>query len=127
MPFYEYEPKSGICELCQGRFMDLQKISDPPHVNCPDCGQACHRVLSVPLPSVRGEAYRKAESHERRAVAEKAALREIQQSRSEKLGHHQHDCALHGCQGKTANEGRTTDSKTQRLLGPRLVGQTKKP
>jgi putative FmdB family regulatory protein len=47
MPIYEYVPLSGDCDQCGGVFSDLQKISDPHHANCPDCGQACRRILSL--------------------------------------------------------------------------------
>ena len=35
MPIYEY-----ACKSCQHEFEALQKISDPPLRDCPQCGQA---------------------------------------------------------------------------------------
>ena len=32
MPIYEYQ-----CKACGHKFESLQKISDPPHTDCPDC------------------------------------------------------------------------------------------
>ncbi len=46
MPLYQYEPDSGGCDHCRGRFEVLQKVGDPPLSECPECGQPCHRVFS---------------------------------------------------------------------------------
>lgn len=35
MPIYEYR-----CSNCQAQKEFLQKVSDPPHTVCPECGQA---------------------------------------------------------------------------------------
>ena len=49
MPIFEYEPDSGDCDQCGGRFEVFQK----PHLralhlkHCPTCGQRCHRVVST--------------------------------------------------------------------------------
>ena len=40
MPFYEYR-----CERCGHEMEALQKISDSPLVDCPECGQAALRKL----------------------------------------------------------------------------------
>lgn len=40
MPFYEYR-----CESCGHEMEALQKISDSPLVDCPECGQAALRKL----------------------------------------------------------------------------------
>lgn len=47
MPIYEYEPDSGSCEQCGGRFEAIQAFSAEPLKQCPDCQQPCHRVLST--------------------------------------------------------------------------------
>lgn len=127
MPFYEYEPKCGKCDICGGRFMDLQKLSDPAHTECPECGQACERVMSVPQVSVRGESFRKAESTERRQQAKSQAQNEIARSRAERgaagasqNSAHQHNCALHGCFGGAERTSQSTTS------GPYLVGSRPK-
>ncbi len=46
MPLYEYEPLSGDCLICNGRFESLQGVNDPPHTFCPTCGMDCKRVVS---------------------------------------------------------------------------------
>lgn len=101
MPFYEYEPKCGKCEICRGRFMDLQKISDAPHSACPECGQECVRVISAPIVSVRGESFHKREAAERRKLSQAQGRLEMARFRGEQhrknLPGHNHDCALHGC------------------------------
>jgi putative FmdB family regulatory protein len=49
MPIFEYEPDSGKCDQCDGRFEVFQK----PHLrglhlkHCPTCGQSCHKVVSI--------------------------------------------------------------------------------
>jgi putative FmdB family regulatory protein len=50
MPLYEYAPDSGSCEVCRGRFEVLQTMDAPPLAQCPQCGAACHRVLSTFAP-----------------------------------------------------------------------------
>lgn len=47
MPIYEYVPDGGDCAQCAGRFEVLQALSAPELSACPDCGQACHRVVSA--------------------------------------------------------------------------------
>ena len=46
MPLYEYEPDSGQCDQCGGRFEVLQSLHEPPLTHCPECGKPCHRVFS---------------------------------------------------------------------------------
>ena len=36
MPIYEYQ-----CQACQNQIEALQKISDTPLLDCPQCGEAC--------------------------------------------------------------------------------------
>ena len=40
MPFYEYR-----CDNCEYQLEALQKISDPPLVDCPQCGQPSLKKL----------------------------------------------------------------------------------
>ncbi len=40
MPIYEYE-----CSACKSRFERMQRFSDPPVTECPECGSAVRRVL----------------------------------------------------------------------------------
>lgn len=40
MPIYEYE-----CDACGHRLESLQKLSDPPLVDCPECASASLRKL----------------------------------------------------------------------------------
>lgn len=42
MPTYEYE-----CESCLHRFEAVQKMSDAPLAECPECGEKIRRVLSA--------------------------------------------------------------------------------
>ncbi|MCA9441573.1 MAG: zinc ribbon domain-containing protein, partial [Candidatus Omnitrophica bacterium] len=44
MPIYEYEPDGeSVCPFCCRGFELIQKISDPPLAECPECGEACKR------------------------------------------------------------------------------------
>jgi putative FmdB family regulatory protein len=50
MPFYEYE-----CGACAHRLEALQKISEPPLVDCPACGApALSRLVSAPAFRLKG-------------------------------------------------------------------------
>jgi putative FmdB family regulatory protein len=50
MPIYEYE-----CRKCGHVFDALQKMSDPPHTDCPDCGQPeLRKLLSAPNFRLKG-------------------------------------------------------------------------
>jgi putative FmdB family regulatory protein len=50
MPIYEYQ-----CEACGHVFERLQKISEAPLTECPDCGaQALKKLLSAPAFRLKG-------------------------------------------------------------------------
>jgi putative FmdB family regulatory protein len=138
MPFYEYRPKSGVCGICDGCFVDLQKMSEAAHEKCPDCGQECERVIAMPIVSVRGAEYRAAANKEKRtesyarAGVEVAKMRDDAMKKMGQISGHTHNCALAGCFGsdaKTAAEhsGSSTSDETHRFGGlPHLVGVDKK-
>lgn len=140
MPFYEYRPKSGACTVCNGCFVDLQKMSDPAHASCPDCGKECERVISVPMVSVRGAEYRASANKEKRgesyarAAGENAKMRAASMAKSGQIAGHTHNCALSGCYGdeakKAASEATSPAESGQvshRFGGlPHLVGVDKK-
>ena len=50
MPIYEYEHNDGACGVAgQPNLFDrLETFSATPLAECPQCGAAVHRVLSVP-------------------------------------------------------------------------------
>lgn len=52
MPIYEYAPDSGACNKCPGQFEVMQSMGAAPLSACPECGQACHRVISAVSHSV---------------------------------------------------------------------------
>jgi len=53
MPFYEYE-----CSACKYYVEALQKISDPPMVKCPSCGQnTLQRLVSAPVFRLKGSGW----------------------------------------------------------------------
>lgn len=102
MPIYEYRPKSGECKKCGGCFSDLQKVSDPAHVECPTCGVPCERMISVPMaPSIRGAEFKAAENSEKRGRSVAAAKAELKESRAKG---HNHNCALYGCYGGKSSD-----------------------
>jgi len=49
MPRYEYQAvdTSEGCEFCRERFEVRQGMQDPPVANCPRCGAAVKRLISV--------------------------------------------------------------------------------
>jgi putative FmdB family regulatory protein len=50
MPLYEYE-----CEACGHRFEKIQKFSDAPVEECPNCGQKkIHKLVSSPAIQFKG-------------------------------------------------------------------------
>lgn len=50
MPIYEYQ-----CEACGHAFETLQKVSDSPLINCPDCGaDALKKLISAPAFRLKG-------------------------------------------------------------------------
>ncbi len=135
MPLYEYRLKSGSCDVCSGCFVDLQKMSDPAHEACPDCGRACERVLSAPIVSVRGEAYKKAAQAETRkanwakANLENAKMRAETQKKYAPLEGHTHDCAAAGCYGETVRLQALGEGGSEKAVRfgnlPHLVGSKK--
>ncbi|MDH3981077.1 MAG: zinc ribbon domain-containing protein [Gammaproteobacteria bacterium] len=50
MPIYEYQ-----CGACGHAFETLQKVSDSPLMECPDCGQkALKKLISAPAFRLKG-------------------------------------------------------------------------
>ena len=48
MPIFEYVPDSDeTCPYCHGGFEEIQGMHDDPLTECPECGGACHRILST--------------------------------------------------------------------------------
>ena len=53
MPIYEY-----ACKKCEYTLDALQKMSDDPLVDCPECGEpALRRLLSAPRFRLKGEGW----------------------------------------------------------------------
>jgi putative FmdB family regulatory protein len=50
MPIYEYQAVTGkhSCAHCRESFEVLQKLSDPPLENCPECGNPVNKLISAP-------------------------------------------------------------------------------
>lgn len=51
MPAYEY-----LCESCEARFEQRQKMSDPEVESCPKCGGPVHRLISGGAGAITGHA-----------------------------------------------------------------------
>ena len=62
MPIYQYAPVETACFACRNGVEVLQRLSDPPLEQCPECGAPVQRVLSAPQ-VVSGQAHRSSESH----------------------------------------------------------------
>jgi putative FmdB family regulatory protein len=52
MPLYEYE-----CFVCRVRFERIQKFSEDPVQQCPECGGAVRRLLGVPALQFKGSGW----------------------------------------------------------------------
>lgn len=52
MPLYEYE-----CSDCGHRTEVIQRVSDPPLAECPECGGAVRRLLSAPAVQFKGSGW----------------------------------------------------------------------
>jgi putative FmdB family regulatory protein len=52
MPLYEYQ-----CESCGHRFEQIQKFSDPPLTECPNCGGPLRKLLSSPAIQFKGSGW----------------------------------------------------------------------
>lgn len=48
MPIYEYVPRGPGCALCRNGIERLQRLSDPPLEQCPECRVPLERVISAP-------------------------------------------------------------------------------
>jgi putative FmdB family regulatory protein len=71
MPLYEYK-----CQKCASVFEIIQKISDSPLTECPECGGRLKKVLTAPAIQFKGSGfyitdYAKKKSPERRATPKK--------------------------------------------------------
>ncbi len=62
MPIYQYSPVEAHCPACRNGIEVLQRLSDPPVAQCPECGAAMQRLISAPQ-VVSGQAHREKESH----------------------------------------------------------------
>ena len=62
MPIYEYAAVEKGCPHCEARFDVLQKMAADPLTQCPQCGAAVQRVISVPSVAAGGSHVLK-ESH----------------------------------------------------------------
>lgn len=52
MPLYEYK-----CQKCGSAFEVIQKISDPPLTECPECGGRLKKVLTAPAIQFKGSGF----------------------------------------------------------------------
>lgn len=52
MPLYEYQ-----CKKCHHRFEKIQKFSDPPVKECPECGGRVEQLISSPAVQFKGSGW----------------------------------------------------------------------
>lgn len=52
MPLYEYE-----CTVCGERTEVIQRLSDPPLADCPECGQPVTKLISAPAFQFKGSGW----------------------------------------------------------------------
>jgi putative FmdB family regulatory protein len=69
MPIYEYQ-----CKACDHRLEALQKMSDAPLVDCPECGRpALHKLISAGAFILKGSGWYKASAGEPKPDAKPAS------------------------------------------------------
>ena len=54
MPIYEYQ-----CQKCHHHFEEIQKLSDPPVTQCPECSGSVNRLISQTSFALKGEGWYK--------------------------------------------------------------------
>lgn len=54
MPIYEYRASAAGCAHCAQGFDAFQSLSDAELTECPECGQACTRIISAPNLAIGG-------------------------------------------------------------------------
>ena len=54
MPLYEYQ-----CTNCSERVEIIQRVSDPPHGQCPKCGAEMKKLFSAPAIQFKGSGFYK--------------------------------------------------------------------
>lgn len=56
MPIYEYQVKKGHegCDYCKNVFEVIQKITDDPLKNCPECKSPLEKIISTSHFEVKG-------------------------------------------------------------------------
>ena len=97
MPVYEYEPDSGKCDICHGRFEFFQKMSDEPRAQCPECGSESERLLSAGagflfkgngfyITDYRSDSYKKDASKEDKATSSGKTVAETKEKEGPSSG-----------------------------------------
>jgi len=68
MPVYEYK-----CVECKEKFEFMQKISDEPKVECPDCGGKLKKAVSLGSFSLKGKGWYKTDYSNKKSSGEGTA------------------------------------------------------
>ena len=88
MPLYEYK-----CQKCTSVFEVIQKISDSPLTECPECGGRLKKVLTAPAIQFKGSGfyitdYAKKKKPEKEAKPKKKQMSEEKvEGKSKKASH----------------------------------------
>ncbi|MGD8534851.1 MAG: zinc ribbon domain-containing protein [Candidatus Aminicenantes bacterium] len=75
MPLYEYK-----CQKCASVFEVIQKISDSPLIECPECGGRLKKVLTAPAIQFKGSGFYITDYAKKKKPAKEAKPKKSQKS-----------------------------------------------
>jgi putative FmdB family regulatory protein len=103
MPIYEYE-----CSQCGHRSEELQRISDPPLTECPECGGEYKKLISAPAFQFKGSGWYVTD-YARKESGKGKKTPEGEGAKGEEKGEKKESAAKKEGDGKKAEKGASKD------------------
>ena len=127
MPIYEYQ-----CDKCGHHLEALQKISDKPLRECPECGKhSLKRLMSAPLFRLAGSGWYetdfKSDKEQKRNLVEKGDKEPKAEQKAESKPASEPAKVEAKPSGGAGSKSRTTVTKPSRTSGPRKAPARKSP
>jgi putative FmdB family regulatory protein len=127
MPIYEYQ-----CDKCGHHLEALQKISDKPLRECPECGKhSLKRLMSAPLFRLAGSGWYetdfKSDKEQKRNLVEKGDKEPKVEQKAESKPASEPAKAEVKPAGSGGSKSRTAVNKPTRTAGPRKAPARKSP
>jgi len=127
MPIYEYQ-----CDKCGHHLEALQKISDKPLRECPECGKhSLKRLMSAPLFRLAGSGWYetdfKSDKEQKRNLVEKGEKEPKAEQKAESKPASEPAKAEAKPSGGAGSKSRTTVTKPSRTAGARKAPARKSP